>query len=101
MPDVQYGADTAGIDQHGVVATGQTVNNTNHADFIPKLWSDEILASYEHSLVMKPLVKAMKMKGKKGDTINVPKPVRNDAAQKIEETQVTLVANAPAPSKSH
>ena len=43
---------------------------------------------------MKPLVKAMKMKGKKGDTINVPKPVRNDAAQKIEESQVTLVANA-------
>ena len=98
MPDVQYGADTPGIDQRigtaGSWATGQTVNNTNHADFIPKLWSDEILASYEHSLVMKPLVKAMKMKGKKGDTINVPKPVRNDASAKQEESQVTLVANA-------
>ena len=74
-------------------ASGSSVNNTNHATFIPKLWSDEIIASYEHSLVMKPLVKAMKMKGKKGDTINVPKPVRNDASAKVQETQVTLIAN--------
>ena len=53
-------------------ASGSSVNNTNHATFIPKLWSDEIIASYEHSLVMKPLVKAMKMKGKKGDTSMSP-----------------------------
>ena len=37
-------------------ATGSSVNNTNHATFIPKLWSDEIIAEYEKSLVMKPLV---------------------------------------------
>ena len=77
----------------GAYASGSSVNNTNHATFIPKLWSDEIIASYEHSLVMKPLVKALKMKGKKGDTINVPKPVRNNANAKAEETQVTLIAN--------
>ena len=74
-------------------ASGASVNNTNHATFIPKLWSDEIIAEYEKSLVMKPLVKSMKMTGKKGDTINVPMPVRGEAAAKVKETQVTLVAD--------
>ena len=77
----------------GSWATGDTVNNTNHASFIPKLWSDEIIAEYEKSLVMKPLVKSMKMAGKKGDTINIPMPVRGEANAKIEESQVTLVAD--------
>ena len=74
-------------------AKGSSVNNTNHATFIPKLWSDEIIAEYEKSLVMKPLVKSMKMTGKKGDTINIPMPVRGQANAKVKETQVTLVAD--------
>ena len=74
-------------------AKGSSVNNTNHATFIPKLWSDEIIAEYEKSLVMKPLVKSMKMTGKKGDTINIPMPVRGEANAKVKETQVTLVAD--------
>jgi HK97 family phage major capsid protein len=78
----------------GKYATGSSVNNTNHATFIPKLWSDEIIAEYEKSLVMKPLVKSMKMTGKKGDTINIPMPVRGEAAAKVKETQVTLVADS-------
>ena len=77
----------------GTYATGSSVNNTNHATFIPKLWSDEILAEYEKSLVMKPLVKSLKMAGKKGDTINIPMPLRGTANQKLTETQVTLVAD--------
>jgi len=77
----------------GAYATGSSVNNTNHATFIPKLWSDEILAEYENSLVMKPLVKSLKMAGKKGDTINIPMPLRGSANQKVAETQVTLVAD--------
>ena len=74
-------------------AKGSSVNNTNHATFIPKLWSDEIIAEYEKTLVMKPLVKSLKMAGKKGDTINIPMPVRGEANAKVEETQVTLVAD--------
>ena len=74
-------------------ASGSSINNTNHATFIPKLWSDEIIAEYEKSLVMKPLVKSMKMAGKKGDTINIPMPVRGEANAKVQETQVTLVAD--------
>ena len=77
----------------GTYATGSSVNNTNHATFIPKLWSDEIIAEYEKSLVMKPLVKSLKMAGKKGDTINIPMPLRGSANQKVTETQVTLVAD--------
>jgi hypothetical protein len=77
----------------GTYATGSSVNNTNHATFIPKLWSDEIISEYEKSLVMKPLVKSLKMAGKKGDTINIPMPLRGSANQKVTETQVTLVAD--------
>ena len=77
----------------GTYATGSSVNNTNHATFIPKLWSDEIISEYEKSLVMKPLVKSLKMAGKKGDTINIPMPLRGSANQKLTETQVTLVAD--------
>ena len=68
------------------------VTNTTAATFIPEIWSDEIIASYEKSLVVKPLVRAMSMVGKKGDTIRVPKPDRGDAAIKSAETQVSLIA---------
>ena len=68
------------------------VTNTTAATFIPEIWSDEIIASYEKSLVVKPLVRAMSMVGKKGDTIHIPKPDRGDASSKAAETQVTLIA---------
>lgn len=68
------------------------VTNTTAATFIPEIWSDEIIASYEKSLVVKPLVRAMSMVGKKGDTIRVPKPDRGSASAKGAESQVTLIA---------
>jgi N4-gp56 family major capsid protein len=68
------------------------VTNTTAATFIPEIWSDEIIASYEKSLVVKPLVRAMSMVGKKGDTIRVPKPDRGSASAKGAEAQVTLIA---------
>jgi N4-gp56 family major capsid protein len=67
------------------------VTNTTAATFIPEIWSDEIIAVYEKSLVVKPLVRAMSMVGKKGDTIRVPKPDRGNASVKAEETQVNLI----------
>ena len=67
--------------------------NTTAATFIPEIWSDEVIAAYEKSLVMAPLVKKISMTGKKGDTINVPKPVRGTASPKAAETQVTLQGN--------
>ncbi len=70
------------------------VTNATAATFIPEIWSDEIIASYEKSLVVKPLVRAMSMVGKKGDTIHIPKPDRGNASAKTAETEVTLIAGS-------
>ena len=68
------------------------VTNTTAATFIPEIWSDEIVAAYEKSLVLANLVNRMPMAGKKGDTIHIPKPTRGNASAKAAETQVTLIA---------
>jgi len=52
------------------------VTNTTAATFIPELWSDEIVAAYKNSLVLANTVSKMPMRGKKGDTIHIPKPTR-------------------------
>jgi N4-gp56 family major capsid protein len=67
------------------------VTNTTAATFIPEIWSDEIIASFEKSLVVRPLVRAMSMVGKKGDTVHIPKPDRGSASSKVAETEVTLI----------
>ena len=61
--------------------------------FIPEIWSDEVIAAYKISLKMAPLVKRLPMVGKKGDTINIPKPIRGSAFAKAEATAVTIQAN--------
>jgi len=68
------------------------VTNTTAATFIPEIWSDEIVAAYEKSLVLANLVNRMPMTGKKGDTLHIPKPTRGDASAKSASTQVTLIA---------
>ena len=68
------------------------VTNTTAATFIPELWSDEIIAAYKSNLVFANLVNKMPMKGKKGDTLHIPKPTRGSASAKAAETQVTLIA---------
>mgnify|MGYP001238267693 CR=1 FL=1 len=68
------------------------VTNTTAATFIPEIWSDEIIAAYEKSLVLANLVNRMPMTGKKGDTLHIPKPTRGDASAKSASTQVTLIA---------
>jgi len=70
-----------------------SVTNTTAAVFIPELWSDEVIAAYEKSLVMAPLARNLSMEGKKGDTIHIPKPTRGAASAKASEAQVTLQAN--------
>ena len=73
-------------------ATPQVTNSTA-ATFIPEIWSDEVIAEYEKNLVLAPLVKKMSMRGKKGDTIHVPKPTRGEASAKVAETSVSLIAD--------
>ena len=68
------------------------VTNATGAKFIPEIWSDEIIAAYKSNLVMANLVSKMSFKGKKGDTLHIPKPTRGSAALKAASTQVTLIA---------
>ena len=69
---------------------------TNHqtittADkFIPEIWSDEVVATYKKNLVLANLIKKISFKGKKGDTLHIPKPGRGSANAKSAATQVTL-----------
>jgi len=70
-----------------------TVDKTAADKFVPEIWSDEVIAAYQKSLKMAPLVKKMTMRGKKGDVIHIPKPVRGSANAKAEATAVTMQAN--------
>jgi N4-gp56 family major capsid protein len=68
------------------------VTNTTADKFIPEIWSDEVIAAYKSNLVAANLFKKLSFKGKKGDTLHIPKPTRGDASVKAAETQVTLIA---------
>lgn len=67
-------------------------NTGTAATFIPQIWSDEVIAEYEKSLVLANLVKKMSMKGKKGDVIHIPSPIRGNANVKATQASVTLIA---------
>jgi len=61
-------------------------------NFIPELWSDEVIGAYKSNLVVANLVTKLNHKGKKGDTIHIPVPSRGSASAKAANTQVTLSA---------
>jgi len=69
-----------------------SVTVTTAANFIPEIWSDEIVAAYKKNLVLANLVMRMNFKGKKGDTVHIPTPTRGSASAKAAETAVTLIA---------
>jgi len=72
-----------GTNQVGVTVAG---------NFIPELWSDEVIGAYKTNLVVANLVTKLSHKGKKGDTIHIPVPARGSASAKSVNTQVTLSA---------
>lgn len=69
------------------------VNASNAATFIPEIWSDEVIAAYKKNLVLANLVRKMSFKGKKGDTLHIPKPTRGTATAKAANTAVTIQAD--------
>ena len=83
----------AGETSGNYFAANAVVDLTAVDTFIPEIWSDEVIAAYKKSLKMAPLVKRLPMQGKKGDKINIPKPVRGSANAKAEATAVTIQAN--------
>ena len=72
----------------GLGTNHQTVTTADK--FIPEIWSDEVVATYKKNLVLANLIKKLSFKGKKGDTLHIPKPGRGSANAKAAATQVTL-----------
>ena len=66
---------------------------TTSANFIPELWSDEVIGAYKSNLVLANLVTKLSHKGKKGDAINIPVPARGSASKKDASQQVHLIAD--------
>tara|TARA_B110000211_G_scaffold119485_1_gene138347 strand:+ start:1488 stop:2462 length:975 start_codon:yes stop_codon:yes gene_type:complete len=66
------------------------VDNASAANFIPELWSDEVIAAYKKNLILANMVKKISMTGKKGDTIHIPKPTRGTATAKTANALVTI-----------
>jgi hypothetical protein len=58
--------------------------------FIPEIWSDEVVATYKSSLIAANLIKKLNFRGKKGDSVHIPKPGRGSANAKAASTQVVL-----------
>ena len=75
------------------MALGTTHNTvTTGANYIPEIWSNDVIAGYKSNIVMSNLVRKINHKGKRGDAIHIPNFTRSDASAKTAETQVTLVA---------
>jgi len=68
------------------------VTTTIAGNFIPELWSDEVIGAYKSNLVVANVVTRLNHKGKKGDQIHIPVPTRGSASSKTANTQVTLSA---------
>ena len=75
------------------LAFTNTVDVTDAATFIPTVYSLEVLAPYKKNLVLANLVTILNHKGKKGNAISIPVPVRGDASAKSANTVVTLITN--------
>jgi N4-gp56 family major capsid protein len=66
-------------------------DNLATAGFVPTLWIDEIMAAYKKQIVLSSLVRKINVKGKKGDTVKLPKPDRGTATAKSADTIVTTI----------
>jgi len=66
------------------------VTVTTAANYIPELWSMEVIAAYKANNVMRGMITLFPHNKKKGDTIHVPNFTRSLATAKAAGTQVTL-----------
>lgn len=65
---------------------------TTATNYIPQLWSDEIIATFKANLVLANLITRFDVQGKKGSVINVPNFTRSSASSKTQGSQITLVS---------
>jgi hypothetical protein len=73
--------------------SGSIVAKVQADKFIPEIWSDEVVAAYKKNLILANVVNKMTMKGKKGDTLHIPKPTRGVATAKAANAAVTIQAD--------
>ena len=73
----------------GEFSPANAVSTTSAGDFIPEVWSLEILAAYQSNLVMAGNVVTLSHVGKRGDVIHIPTPTRAVAQQKSETSAVS------------
>jgi len=72
------------------------MTTTTTANFIPEIWSDEVVATYKANLVAANLVRGLNHAGKKGDSIHIPNPARNAANAKTAGSDVTAITDTAA-----
>jgi len=75
------------------LAFTNSIDVTDGANFIPEVWSDDVIAGYKKHLVLAALVARINHKGRKGDIIHLPAPVRGAASAKAANNVVTLVTS--------
>jgi hypothetical protein len=63
--------------------------NLATAGFVPDIWVDEIMAAHKKNLVLASQVRKVNVKGKKGDSVTLPRPTRGVAVAKVADTLVT------------
>ena len=71
-----------------------SVDVSGASNYIPELWSDEVLAAYKANLVMEQLVTRLDFHGEKGDTIRIPQPTRGSVSAKVADNTVVLIAES-------
>lgn len=74
------------------LAYTNSIDVTDAVEFIPTVWSDDVVAGFKKNLVIGNLVSKINHNGKKGQVINIPAPVRGAANAKSANNVVTLNA---------
>mgnify|MGYP001561619247 CR=1 FL=1 len=74
------------------LAFNNSIDVTDAAEFIPTVWSDDVVAGYKKNLVIGNLLSKINHNGKKGQVINIPSPTRGAANAKSANNVVTLNA---------
>ena len=70
---------------------------TKLANYIPEMWSDEIIGAFKANLVVANLVTKIMHNGKKGDTGHIPTQARGSASVKaVANSAVTLITDTTA-----
>ena len=73
-------------------ANSQTI--TTQANYIPEMWSDEIIGAFKANLVLANLVTKIMHNRKKGDTVHIPVQARGSASAKAAAANaVTLITD--------